>query len=123
MQVFIKKYLVTAVLIIVAVVVVLTMYGDYVSNPWTRDGQVQAQVVQIASRVSGPIVDLPVEDNALVRQGDVLWKIDPAPIRLTWIKLRLSCRLQKPSGMMLGVKSSALDVFARKTRGLFLKKV
>ncbi|MBQ0807503.1 MAG: HlyD family secretion protein [Porticoccus sp.] len=76
MQVFIKKYLVTAVLIILAVVVVLTMYGDYVSNPWTRDGQVQAQVVQIASRVSGPIVNLPVDDNSLVRKGDVLWEID-----------------------------------------------
>jgi RND family efflux transporter MFP subunit len=74
---FIKKYLLTAVLVIGAVVVVLTVYRDYVDNPWTRDGQVQAQVIQIAPRVSGPIISLPVDDNALVKKGDVLWKIDP----------------------------------------------
>ena len=74
---FIKKYLVTGVLVIGAVVVVLTVYRDYVDNPWTRDGQVQAQVIQIAPRVSGPIISLPVDDNALVKKGDVLWKIDP----------------------------------------------
>ena len=74
---FIKKYLVTTVLVIGAVVVVLTVYRDYVDNPWTRDGQIQAQVIQIAPRVSGPIVSLPVDDNALVKKGELLWKIDP----------------------------------------------
>jgi multidrug resistance efflux pump len=31
-------------------------YWDYLINPWTRDGQVRAKVIQVASRVSGPIV-------------------------------------------------------------------
>lgn len=74
---FIKKYLLTSVLVIGAVAVVLTLYRDYIDNPWTRDGQVQAQVIQISPRVSGPIVSLPIVDNALVKKGDVLWKIDP----------------------------------------------
>ena len=47
-------------------------------NPWTRDGQVRANVVGIAPRVSGPIIRVGVRDNQSVHQGDVLFEIDPA---------------------------------------------
>jgi multidrug resistance efflux pump len=71
------KYLTTALVVAVAAAFGYSMYSDYVSNPWTRDGQVQAQVIQITPRVSGPIVDLPIADNQLVTAGDILWRIDP----------------------------------------------
>ena len=58
-----KKYLLTGAVVLLAVVVVLLKYWDYVTNPWTRDGQVRAQVIQITPRVSGPIVKLPIKDN------------------------------------------------------------
>ncbi len=57
--------------------VVLLKYWDYVANPWTRDGQVRANVIQITSRVSGPIVNLPIRDNQFVKAGDLLFEIDP----------------------------------------------
>jgi multidrug resistance efflux pump len=47
-----------------------------VVNPWTRDGQVRAQVIQITPRVSGPLVKLPVVDNQFVKTGDLLFEID-----------------------------------------------
>lgn len=72
-----KKYLATGSIVLLAVVLVLIKYWDYVVNPWTRDGQVRANVVEIAPRVSGPIVELPVVNNQLVKAGDVLFKIDP----------------------------------------------
>ncbi|MGB3051788.1 MAG: HlyD family secretion protein, partial [Polyangiales bacterium] len=72
-----KKYLATGAIVLLAVVIVLLKYWDYVVNPWTRDGQVRAEVIQIAPRVSGPIVDLPIEDNQFVKAGDVLFQIDP----------------------------------------------
>lgn len=72
-----KKHLATATLVAVAIGIVLYMYRHYVLNPWTRDGQVRAQVIQIVPRVSGPIVHLPIKDNAIVKQGDLLWQIDP----------------------------------------------
>ena len=75
-----KKYqrvLLTGVVVLIAVAAMLFKYWDYVANPWTRDGQVQANVIQIVSRVSGPIVDLPIKDNQFVRAGDVLFEIDP----------------------------------------------
>jgi multidrug resistance efflux pump len=58
-------------------VLVALKYWDYLANPWTRDGQVRANVIQVASRVSGPIVELPIVDNQFVSAGDLLFKIDP----------------------------------------------
>ena len=49
----------------------------YILNPWTRDGLVESYVVQIASRVDGPVIDLPISDNQTVNKGDLLFRIDP----------------------------------------------
>ncbi|MDX2499224.1 MAG: HlyD family secretion protein, partial [Deltaproteobacteria bacterium] len=71
------KYLLTSIIVLIAVVVIALKYWDYITNPWTRDGQVRAQVIQITPRVSGPLVKLPVVDNQLVKAGDLLFEIDP----------------------------------------------
>jgi multidrug resistance efflux pump len=71
------KYLLTGAVVFVAVALLLLKYWDYVTNPWTRDGQVRAQVIQITPRVSGPIVKLSIQDNQLVKAGDLLFEIDP----------------------------------------------
>jgi multidrug resistance efflux pump len=78
-----KKYLLTGSMVLIAVLLVLFKYGDYVANPWTRDGQVRAQVVQITPRVSGPIVVLPILDNQRVKSGDLLFAIDPRTFKAT----------------------------------------
>ena len=72
-----RKYLLTGAVVLVAAVAVLLKYWDYVVNPWTRDGQVRAEIIQITPRVSGPIVELPIEDNQFVSRGDLLFQIDP----------------------------------------------
>ncbi len=71
------KVLLTGAVVLVAVAVVAYKYWDYFANPWTRDGQVRAQVLQMTPRVSGPLVKLPIEDNQLVKTGDLLFEIDP----------------------------------------------
>lgn len=70
------KYLLTAIVVLIAVFVVVFKYRDYITNPWTRNGQVFAQVIQITPRVSGPLVKLPVADNQFVKTGDPLFEID-----------------------------------------------
>jgi multidrug resistance efflux pump len=70
------KYAATGAIVLVAVAAVFFKYGDYVTNPWTRDGRVRADVVQIASRVTAPIVEILIEDNQFVRAGDVLFRLD-----------------------------------------------
>ena len=68
----------TAVLVALALGLVTWRVRDYVANPWTRDGRVRAYVVQITTRVSGPIIELPIEDNQRVEKGDLLFAIDPS---------------------------------------------
>jgi multidrug resistance efflux pump len=83
-----QKYLLTGTVVVVAVAMVLLKYWDYVANPWTRDGQVQALVIQIAPRVSGPIINLPVSDNQFVKAGDVLFEIDPRTFEVSLAQAR-----------------------------------
>jgi len=82
------KYLTTGVVLLVALILLLVKYRDYVTNPWTRDGQVRANVVQLAPRVSGPIVDLPIRDNQLVKTGDLLFVIDPRTFQAAYDQAR-----------------------------------
>ncbi len=71
------RYLLTGAIVLIAVVVTLLKYWDYVTNPWTRDGQVRAEIVQVTPRVSGPIIKLKVKNNQFVKSGDLLFEIDP----------------------------------------------
>jgi multidrug resistance efflux pump len=72
------RYLVTLIVVAVAGGVAWLLYQKYVTDPWTRDCQVRANVVGIAPRVSGPIINIPVHDNQEVKAGDLLFELDPA---------------------------------------------
>ena len=66
----------TLVVTAVAVVVVKHLWDYYTIAPWTRDGHVRADVVQIAPDVSGLVTKVLVKDNQLVRRGQPLFEID-----------------------------------------------
>jgi len=53
-------------------------YRRYIDNPWTRDGQVRTQVVQIAPGVSSMVTHIYVKDNQHVHKGDLLFELDPS---------------------------------------------
>ena len=72
------NYLITLIMVGLACWAAVSLYHRYVENPWTRDGQVRANIVGIAPRVSGPIIHVAVHDNQEVRKGDLLFEIDPA---------------------------------------------
>jgi len=50
---------------------------SYELYPHTDNAFVQADLVRIAPRVSGPVVESPLHDNQHVKQGDLLLQIDP----------------------------------------------
>ena len=50
--------------------------------PRTDDAHVRANIVGIAPHVSGPITELLVADNQEVREGDLLFVIDPRPFEV-----------------------------------------
>ena len=54
----------------------------------TDDAQIDAHVVQIAPRVSGTIVRVPVADNQLVEPGAVLVELDPSDYQVAVDKAR-----------------------------------
>ena len=72
----------TLLLVLVAVVLAYVVYQRWTDEPWTRDGQVRADIVKIAPRVSGYIVEIAVQDNQFVRKGELLFRIDPSSYRL-----------------------------------------
>lgn len=53
-------------------------FKEYIENPWTRDGQVRTQVIQVSPRVSGMVTRIHVIDNQFVKKGDLLFEIDPS---------------------------------------------
>jgi len=72
----------TLLIVSFAVVVVWRMVMYYMFAPWTRDGHIRADIVQIAPDVSGLIQQVEVRDNQLVQRGQVLFSIDPDRFKL-----------------------------------------
>jgi multidrug efflux system membrane fusion protein len=63
-----------------AVLTGVLVWKDNVSHPRTNDAMVRANIVDIMPQhVSGRIVDLNVADNQRVKQGELLYVIDPRP--------------------------------------------
>ena len=50
--------------------------------PSTADVRVMNYVVPINARVSGKVIEVPVEPNMPVKKGDVLFKVDPVPYEI-----------------------------------------
>ncbi|WP_250507351.1 HlyD family secretion protein [Caballeronia sp. GAFFF3] len=72
----------TIAIFAVALVIGRVLWVHYMDEPWTRDGRVRADVVNVAPDVSGAVVQLPVRDNQFVKKGDVLMEIDPSHYRI-----------------------------------------
>jgi len=68
----------TLIVVVAAVLVGRYLWDYYTNAPWTRDGHIRADVVQIAPDVSGLITEVKVSDNQLVKRGQVLFVIDRA---------------------------------------------
>ena len=72
----ILRLLPTLVAVVAAVLVLWHLWDYYTAAPWTRDGHVRADIVQIAPDVSGLVTRVLVRDNQQVRRGEVLFEID-----------------------------------------------
>jgi RND family efflux transporter MFP subunit len=70
------RVFVTAALVVAAAFVGWRLWDFYTLSPWTRDARVQANVVKVASDVSGLVTSINVVDNQKVAKGDVLFVID-----------------------------------------------
>src|SRR6266700_4362721 len=78
---FVRK-IVSLIVVAGAVIITLYVWGIVERHPRTDDATARANVVGIAPRVSGQILKLNVQDNQAVKEGDVLFEIDPEDYRL-----------------------------------------
>ncbi|WP_342111127.1 HlyD family secretion protein [Methylobacterium sp. SI9] len=101
------RLLLTLGMVAVALVVGLALWDYYMDAPWTRDGRVRADVVAVAPDVSGLVTEVLVEDNQVVRTGDVLFRIDPDRFRLG---------LRQAEAMVAGRKATAEQAAADDAR-------
>lgn len=76
------RLILTLLVVVFACVVVWRMVMYYMYAPWTRDGHIRADVIQIAPDVSGLIEAVDVRDNQVVKRGDVLFTIDQERFKL-----------------------------------------
>ncbi|SFD08644.1 RND family efflux transporter, MFP subunit [Pseudomonas citronellolis] len=74
--------LATLIILVIAVFIGRTLWVNYMDTPWTRDGRVRADIINVAPDVSGVVVDVPVRDNQQVKKGDLLMQIDPDHYRI-----------------------------------------
>ena len=74
-----KFFSLIATLLVLAAAVAIgrQLWVQYMNTPWTRDGRVRADIINVAADVPGYVVDVPVRDNQLVKRGDLLIQIDP----------------------------------------------
>lgn len=73
----IPRIAVTGLAVAVAAPIAINLWDHYEEAPWTRDGHVRADVVAVASDVSGLVEEVLIKDNQAVRKGDVLIRLDP----------------------------------------------
>jgi multidrug resistance efflux pump len=80
---------VTGLVLVVAAIAAYALYKRYVEYPWTRDGQVRANVILVAPRVAGWVSTVAVTDNQPIEKGDLLFEIDPTSFELSVVSARV----------------------------------
>jgi multidrug resistance efflux pump len=90
-----RRYLITGVTVFVAVVLAYLLWWHYLRSPWTRDGRIRAEVVNVAAQISGKVVDLRVVDNQVVKKGDVLFIIEPVDYQLALAQAEATVKSRK----------------------------
>ncbi|MBK0000535.1 HlyD family secretion protein [Erwinia sp. S38] len=94
------RYALTFTAVAVATVLAFILWKHYAQTPWTRDGRVRADVVQIAPDVSGPVSSVAVRDNQWVNRGDVLYVIDPHWLNLAVLSAQADVEAKRHEMLM-----------------------
>ena len=71
------RLLVTLVFVAAAAAVAYWLWDRYMLEPWTRDARIRADVITVAPDVSSLVSEVNVKDNAVVKKGELLFRIDP----------------------------------------------
>src|SRR6185436_14105649 len=92
-----------------AIMAVVTLL-QWRTRPQTDDATVRANFVGIAPQVNGHIVELHVRDNQIVKEGELLFLIDPRPYQIALERARATLALTRKE--VDGLKNSAVTAVA-----------
>ena len=111
------RYLITLGAVVVAGLVLASMFREYLFQPWTRDGHVRAQIIKITPRVSGPITALPVHDNQWVSKGELLFRIDQRTYKLSIEQAEAKLKQAHASELVKADQAKRARDLSRKDKG------
>ena len=97
-------------------------YQDYFNNPWTRDGQVRAQVIQVSPRVSGMVTNIYVIDNQFVKKGTLLFEIDKSPFEIKIAQTKAELKREKVNVRGTRIEYKRVKKIASRDRGAVSQK-
>lgn len=97
-------------------------FQDYINNPWTRDGQVRAQVIQVTPRESGMIEKIDVIDNQFVKKGDLLFEIDESSFVITIAQTKAELKREQVNARGTKIEYERVKKIAAKDRGAVSQK-
>jgi multidrug resistance efflux pump len=72
----------TLLVVLVAIILAWAFWWHYMRAPWTRDGRVRVEIVEVAAEIAGKVVEIDVQDNQFVHKGDPLFVVDPRDYQL-----------------------------------------
>lgn len=73
-----SKFLALIILALTLLVAAIVVW-QVESSPTTDDAYAYADTIDVVPEVNGRIIEMPIRDNQEVRQGDLLFRIDPRP--------------------------------------------
>ena len=76
------KYFSTVLVCAIAVCAGWWLWNYYMQSPWTRDGKVRAELVNITPEVSGRLEKISANDNQFVPAGSLIFTLDPVPYQI-----------------------------------------
>ena len=77
-----QKIVIFGSIVVLLLIIGYFTYQHFERYPSTDDAYVQANTVNIAAQVSGPVAAIFIHDHALVKKNQRLFQIDPAPFQI-----------------------------------------
>ena len=114
-----RRFALAGLVAVIALWAAYKLWDYYFEAPWTRDGHVRADVVPVASDVSGFVTEVLVKDNQQVQRGDVLFRVDRARYE---IALKQAEAVLLGKGATLEQANADLERYSALTPGVVVSK-
>ncbi|MBF4434404.1 HlyD family secretion protein [Vibrio anguillarum] len=105
----------TAVLGGVVLIGTLILLMNY-NHPFTQLGSQVFSTTPVVSGVRGRVIEVPVQANQPLKQGDVLFRIDPVPFEAELAKIE--AQIKEASQGALGLESNVSEAAAAKVQAI-----